>query len=132
VNTVQTRNRLVAAVLLLVVLLWAGLVDPNKGYVSTCLFLEETGHPCPTCGMSRSFYATFNLDFPEAFKFHLLGPVLYLILLIVFFKFSVELTSGRKIQLGLNSRNLIHLCYIFALLMMLNWLYVLLYSTAFS
>jgi hypothetical protein len=128
VNTVQIRNKLVAAVVLLFVLLWAGLVDPDKGNVTTCLFLEKTGYPCPTCGMSRSFYATFHLDLQEAFQFHILGPILYLSLLGVFFRFSVELTSGRKIQLGLNKLNLYHLCYIFALLLMLNWLYVLIYT----
>jgi len=127
-TTVQTRNRLVVAILLLFVLLWAGLVDPDKGNITTCLFLEKTGHPCPTCGMSRSFYASFHLDLDKAFQFHILGPPLYLFLLIVFFKFSIELTAGRKIQLGLNSRYLYLLLYIFAFLLILNWLYMLFYT----
>lgn len=127
-NIVQTRNKRIAVIFLLFILLWAGLVDPDKVNITTCLFLEKTGHPCPTCGMSRSFYATFHLDFQEAFQFHTLGPVLYLFLLIVFLKFFVELTNGRKIQLGLNSGYPYHLFYIFVFLLILNWLYMLFYT----
>jgi hypothetical protein len=74
--------------------------------------------------MSRSFYATFHLDLQQAFQFHILGPLLYLTMLLVFFKFSIEIIGGRKTQLG-KTLNLNHLCYIFALFLMLNWLYVL-------
>ena len=114
-----------AAVLLLFVLLWAGLVDPDKGNLTTCIFLEKTGYPCPTCGMSRSFYATSHFNFQEAFQFHHLGPVLYLFLLIAFVKFSWELLRGRVIQLGRKSQYLYYLFYIFTSLMMLRWFYLL-------
>ena len=124
-DKIQTRNRLVAIVALLFVLLWAGLVDPDTGNLTTCFFLKKTGYPCPTCGMSRSFYATFHLKFQEAFQFHHLGPVLFLFLFIALIKFSWELIRGRIIQLGLKSQYLYYLFYFFASLMMLNWFYTL-------
>ena len=128
-DKIQTRNRLVAIVVLIFVLLWAGLVEPDKGILTNCFFLEKTGHPCPTCGMSRSFYATFHFDFQDAFQFHLLGPVLYLILLIAFVKFSWEVIINRVIQSRLMSRYLNYLFFIFVLVMILNWIYMLLNTT---
>jgi hypothetical protein len=127
-NKVQIRNRLVAIGALLFILLWAGLVDPDRADLFTCFFLEKTGYPCPTCGMSRSFYETFHFNFQKAFQFHHLGPVLVLILLIVLIKFSWEIWRQRIIQVGLKSQYLYYLLYVFGSLMMLRWVYVL-YTT---
>ena len=128
-NKIQFRNRLVAVVALLFILLWTGLVNPDEGDLFSCFFLEKTGYPCPTCGITRSFYATTHLNFQEAFQFHHLGPVLYLILLIVFVIFSWELSRRKVIHLGLKSQYLYYLLYIFATLMIVRWFYVL-YTTA--
>ena len=124
-DKIQTRNRLAAIVALIFVLLWAGLADPDQGLLTDCFFLDKTGYPCPTCGMSRSFYSTLHFHFQDAFHFHHLGPVLVFILLIVLFKFSWELLRGREIQMGLKLQYIYYLLYLFASLMMLRWFYVL-------
>jgi hypothetical protein len=125
VDKIQTRNRLAAIIALLVVLFWAGMVDPEEGIITNCFFLKKTGYPCPTCGMSRSIYTTFHFNFQDAFHYHHLGPVLVLMLLIVLAKFSWELLRGKEIQIGLKSQYIFYLFYIFASLMMLRWFYVL-------
>lgn len=46
-----------------------------------CLFHDQTGLPCPTCGLMRSVAACFRLEPVEALSFHLFGPPLVLLLL---------------------------------------------------
>ncbi|MDR1631038.1 MAG: DUF2752 domain-containing protein [Oscillospiraceae bacterium] len=46
-----------------------------------CLFRAVTGIPCPSCGMTRAWFAVARLDFRAAFRYHplfLLAPVLLL------------------------------------------------------
>lgn len=48
-----------------------------------CLFRAVTGVPCPSCGMTRAWFAAAQLDFQSAFQYHplfLLAPVLLLFL----------------------------------------------------
>ena len=50
-----------------------------------CLFRRITEHPCPGCGLTRSFVATAHLRLGEAFALHLFGPVLFLGLAVAVF-----------------------------------------------
>lgn len=43
-----------------------------------CLFLEWTGLPCPSCGLTTSFTHLLHGHFSEAFTVHPLGPLLFL------------------------------------------------------
>jgi hypothetical protein len=42
-----------------------------------CLFRSLTGHPCPGCGLTRSFVAVADLRVADAFAHHLFGPPLF-------------------------------------------------------
>lgn len=42
-----------------------------------CLFLEWTGLPCPSCGLTTSFTYLLHGHWREAFVVHPLGPLLY-------------------------------------------------------
>ncbi len=44
-----------------------------------CLHRRLTGLMCPGCGLSRSFVFISHGDFAAAFRFHLFGPLVYLI-----------------------------------------------------
>ena len=44
-----------------------------------CLFHRITGLPCLFCGMTRSFAATAGGRWEEAFRMHLLGPPLFVL-----------------------------------------------------
>lgn len=46
---------------------WVDLAGNKLG--GTCAFLEATGHPCPQCGMTRSFVWGIRGRWAEAFSF---------------------------------------------------------------
>ncbi len=48
-----------------------------------CLFRRITDHPCPGCGLTRSFVATAHLRLEEAFSQHLFGPLVFVGMLVV-------------------------------------------------
>jgi hypothetical protein len=43
-----------------------------------CLWLAWTGLPCPTCGMTRATFCMISLRFTEAFAYHPLFWVPYI------------------------------------------------------
>ena len=47
-----------------------------------CLFRRITGHPCPGCGLTRSFVAAAHLRLGEAFAHHVFGPLIFAGLLV--------------------------------------------------
>ncbi len=65
--------------------------------VRICPFYLLTGHPCPGCGMGRSFCAVTQGDLWEALRYHLLGPFVYLMFLVILIRYSVELYLGRRL-----------------------------------
>ena len=52
-------------------------VGPARSLLPQCLVHQLTGHPCPTCGMTRSFIAMSRGDVREALLWHPLGPALF-------------------------------------------------------
>ena len=50
--------------------------EPNPK-LTLCIFNNVTGLPCPGCGLTRSFCATAKGAWLAAFHFHLLGPILF-------------------------------------------------------
>ena len=90
-------------VCLLALFLTAYFITPEKTSILSCRFRQLTGYSCPTCGLTRSFHAFSHLDLREAFRFHLLGPVIYSALLLYCIKFLFELITGKEIKPGINS-----------------------------
>jgi hypothetical protein len=62
-----------------------------------CRFREITGIPCLTCGLTRSLAAALHLRFAASFEYHLMGPVILGLSLLLFLKSSIETAAGRKI-----------------------------------
>jgi len=50
---------------------------PARNFLPHCLVHQLTGHPCPTCGMTRSFIAMSRGDLGAALLWHPLGPALF-------------------------------------------------------
>lgn len=53
---------------------------------SICLIRGLTGIPCPSCGMSRAIIAVINGDIINAFKFHPLFWLPFIVLVLIIFK----------------------------------------------
>jgi len=47
---------------------------------TVCLFHQATGLDCPGCGLTRSFIATADLQFADAFRHHAFGSPLFAVL----------------------------------------------------
>ncbi|MEK6289096.1 MAG: DUF2752 domain-containing protein [Acidobacteriota bacterium] len=68
-------------------------------YFTICGFKNFTGLPCPGCGLTHSFCALGKGDFANAFGFNLLGPVLFLGLVVVWIRSaSVLLNKSSVVQ----------------------------------
>lgn len=82
------------AALLLGFLLFPFLTNAGDTGILRCRFHELTGLSCPTCGMSRSLNAFVHFHFADAFRLHLLGPVIYTLSVILFIEITVKITTG--------------------------------------
>ena len=96
-------NKVFGASVILVVLLASVFLNPENVNLLPCYFREITGHSCPTCGLSHSFFAMSHFQLSKSFKFHPMGPILYVITILLFFKFSIELVMKKDIKIKLNS-----------------------------
>ncbi len=121
-NKKKKDNRIFSTAFITIILILSIIVDPRDISFLSCQFLKSTGNACPTCGMSRSFYAIAHLDFAEAFNYHFLGPFLYLFLLIVLIKFSLEVIIKKEIKILLNPIIPKLLIIFFAVLWMSLWI----------
>lgn len=62
-----------------------------------CLFHRITGLPCLLCGMTRSLAATAHGHLGEAFRMHLLGPPLFVVISAVSVALAAEFMFSRRI-----------------------------------
>jgi hypothetical protein len=62
-----------------------------------CLFKRVTGLPCLLCGMTRSMAATAHGHLAEAFRFHLLGPPLFVLVTGVTLLLVAEFAFSRRL-----------------------------------
>src|SRR6266436_5441192 len=88
-ETSQPSKRLVVLTLvgLSAVFLVSALLKPSSGdYFTVCGFKNLTGLPCPGCGLTHSFCALARGSIGEAFEFNLLGPLLYVVLALVWIR----------------------------------------------
>jgi hypothetical protein len=58
-------------------------VQADGHYFTICGFKNVTGLPCPGCGLTHSFCALGKGDIAGAFYFNQLGPLLYMLSLLV-------------------------------------------------
>lgn len=116
-----THKALVICVLLLVIGFSVFAMDITER-LPPCLFREVTGIECPTCGMSRSLSAAARLDLKEAFRFHLMGPLLFYGTILAFLRFPLELILGRELRTGSIGAGRRESCIIFFSLWAIYWI----------
>ena len=61
-----------------------------------CSFLERTGYPCPTCGLTTSVSAMAHGEIFLALKSHPFGVVIFVATMILAAAGAIELLTGRK------------------------------------
>ncbi|MGA9119801.1 MAG: DUF2752 domain-containing protein [Bacteroidota bacterium] len=81
---------------LLAVLVALFFVDPAQMSILSCPFKEATGCSCLTCGMSRSLHALAHGEVLNSFRFHVMGPVLFVGVLALLFIFAYESIAGKS------------------------------------
>ena len=69
-------------------LIYIYFVSPNDGGVHIqCLTKQVLNLNCMSCGLTRFFYFAMHGDFATAFQYNILGPLLLVILGIIYFYF---------------------------------------------
>lgn len=102
-----------------IVFLIIGIISLLYGLIfksSLCMFLNITGVPCPSCGMSRAYLSLFRGDLSQAFYYH----PLFFIPIGIIFVMNKKLRSNKKLfnVLIYTSISLLLVVYIFRLIVL--------------
>ena len=95
----RIRIKAIYALILLFIIISILHIDPESSYLPECSFKAITGHSCFTCGITRSLSAASHLNLAESVNYHLMGPVIYLSLIVMFLIFTFEAVSRREIEI---------------------------------
>ena len=76
------------------------LVPLSHVPLRACSFLHITGHPCPFCGFTRSFWAFSNAEWSFAFYNYPLALLVYVAVVLVFLWNTIGLLFGMRIERG--------------------------------
>lgn len=72
---------------------------PEQILFPPCLFKTLTGLGCLACGMTHSFHELAQGRVIESFRYHLMGPWLFLVFAYLLIKWTVELLTGKRIRI---------------------------------
>ena len=67
--------------------------SPFSDYFTLCGFKNLTGLPCPGCGLTHSFCSLAKGHVLNSFSFNLLGPIVFVLLLLVWVRASAVLMN---------------------------------------
>lgn len=91
-----------------------------------CLFHALTGHPCATCGATRSAIAFFRADFLTSLQWNPLAFAFYSSLSIFdVYAFIAFVRRSRRVRISLASRDKLFLRISAVALLLANWIYLL-------
>jgi glycerol uptake facilitator-like aquaporin len=72
------------------------LLNPENIPTPACAFRELTGHRCFTCGITHSLLAIAHGHLSSSLEYHLLGPLLFLAMIMAIMILSAEALTGRR------------------------------------
>jgi hypothetical protein len=104
---------------------WLGLVWLGARYAPhavTCPFRSLTGHPCPSCGLTRGFTAIAHGDLARGLAHN---PLVLGVMLLLLAALGLRLVLGRVPRLRATRRERRISLAVFLLLIAFNWVYVL-------
>ncbi|HEY6328179.1 MAG TPA: DUF2752 domain-containing protein [Blastocatellia bacterium] len=76
---------------------------PGGNYFTVCGFKNLTGLPCPGCGLAHSFCALAKGRVIQAFDYNALGPVVFLLLIVVWVRHALILLNKENIAARFDS-----------------------------
>ena len=85
-----------AGVILVSLIYRPAQTSPGEEYFTICGFKNLTGLPCPGCGLTHSFCEIGKGHLASAVDFNLLGPPLFLLTILIWFKALFVLTNQFK------------------------------------
>ena len=108
-----------AGVILVAALLFLG--PPENLPFTTCEFHALTGHSCLTCGMTRSLHAISHGALTESLRYHLMGPAVFILMLLSFIVLALEVMSGKRLEIDTGGRNRRQVVLLFAVVWLTYW-----------
>ena len=69
---------------------------PDGQYFTICAFKNVTGLPCPGCGLTHSFCALGKGDVSSAARFNLMGPPIFLLLMLLWLRYAFFIAGWEK------------------------------------
>jgi len=97
------------------------LVPPANLPLPACVFRSITGHSCLTCGMTRSLHAISHGELAASLRYHMLGPVVFLGVLLGFMTSAAEAISGKLISVQWNRKWKVRFLVPFAIIWLIYW-----------
>jgi hypothetical protein len=92
----QVLSRIIMAFAILSLFAVSGLTTPERIPMPDCRFKMLTGYSCPSCGMTHSFHAFAIGRFGTAFRYNWMGPLLFVMLMLLLLKLSVEVLTKKR------------------------------------
>jgi hypothetical protein len=71
--------------------------DHLKSAQSLCPFKLLTGFPCPSCGITKSIVYCYEGDLAKSISYHILGPAVVFICLLVLIVLPIELYTKKDV-----------------------------------
>lgn len=117
---VRWINALAAAVLV-VALAAICLIPPEDSVFPACAFHALTGHSCLTCGLTRSLYAMAHGDFITSLQYHIVGPVIFIGMILYSIVFLFEAITGRRTKLTASGKGTNRVVLLLSIVWILYW-----------
>lgn len=91
------KINLLFAGIIIAVIIYSGIFSAQNEHPIKCAHFEQTGVPCETCGISRSFSEIIRFDFQSAKDFNRNGIPIFLFFIIqLVFRILLSLVYARK------------------------------------
>lgn len=112
----RTKNILILLVLILFLLFILNVPV-------TCIFKSVTGISCPSCGMTRAFFAILQFNFIDAFFLNILSIPLFLFIVISVIIMIIEIFRNKFEYVPKLLNFLSKYWYVFIILLILSFIW---------
>ena len=110
---------LAATLVIALAAIW--LIPPKDSLFPACAFHALTGHSCLTCGLTRSLHAMAHGDFITSLRYHIMGPVIFIGMILFSTVFSVEAITGRKTKLTARGKDTNRVALFLSIVWIVYW-----------